>query len=204
MDISTAPTSAYQVRYGLTRFTGLTLAVSTALLVAGGFALVRHAFFGVAGLLLIFAGGLGLVLVCLPLVRRMVALKVSQDGIFLGGDPLRYRSSSSFVAWTSIDEVVFWRRQELIIALGRRGVRLPNIYIGLTGDENALETAGKIRSFSALGSPLDNVRGLVRPTGSYRLNLGRLIESAHEFAPGVMVRDLTTSSDASPNASGHP
>ncbi len=193
MDISTTASSkVYQVRYGLTRFTGLVLAVSLAFLLAGGFALTWHTFFGVAGLLLILAGGLGLVLVCLPIVRRMIALNISQDGVFLGGDPLKYKTSSSFVAWTSIDEVVFWRRQEIITVLGRRGMRLPNIYIGLTGDINTLATAGKIQSFSDLGAPLDNVRGLARPTGGYRINLDRVIESVHELAPSVIVRDLTT------------
>lgn len=58
----------------------------------------------------LFGGGAVLFLV--GMFTRRVALRIDAKGITLGGIPLRYRATTVFLPWSSVEAVAVWRQKQ--------------------------------------------------------------------------------------------
>jgi len=186
---SISASGRYQVRYSLTGLVGLAILVSAVLAIAGGSIAVSAAGeFKLGGLLLLLPGACGLIIITWVLVTRRIALRADENGIFLGGDPLRPSSTSVQVPWDQVEQIVIWRRPAITADAGHRQVRLwPVTQIGIVPRSRTEEYAAFSRDFAAFGAPVAGAAGIVKPAGGYHLNAHRLVECIGQYAPSVVV-----------------
>jgi hypothetical protein len=122
-----ASADAYQEKYGFPAGYARLLFICVAFVLGGIFVALPVATRMVE--LLLFGGG-GLVLTFLGLrATRMVALRVDEDGITLGGSPMQYASTTTVVPWPEMRTVRLTRQPEgpslPVITAVRRGQREP-------------------------------------------------------------------------------
>jgi len=125
--IPMASADAYQEKYRFPATYSRLLFICVAFVLGGIFVALPVATKMVE--LVIFGGG-GLVLTFLGLrVTRLVALRIDEDGITLGGSPMQYASTTTVVPWPEMRMVRLTRQPEgpslPVITAVRRGQREP-------------------------------------------------------------------------------
>jgi hypothetical protein len=191
--ISASESDRYQVRYSLTGLVGFAILVSAALATAGGYIVVSAPDeFKLGGLLLFLPGACGVVITTWVLVTRRIALRADENGIFLGGDPLRPSSTSVQVPWDQVEQIIIWRRPAITADAAKRQLRLwPVIQIGIVRRSRAEEYTSFYRDLASFGAPVTGAAGIVKSAGGYHLNTHRLEECIGQYAPSVIVTNAT-------------
>lgn len=170
----------YQARYGWDlRTTGIVAlsAVFTTVLLLPGIPLFAR----ILGLPLFGAGGL---FVAYMALSHKVAFRVDETGVLLGGNPARYRATSTHVPWGDITSFVLWRQ-----AAG--GASIP--YVGVTRREGAPALPGdgpKARAVlkGLVPVPADVAMASRAVTG-WHFDKDRLVAAVAHFAPDTPVQD---------------
>ncbi|MET7694901.1 hypothetical protein ABZT06_44515 [Streptomyces sp. NPDC005483] len=170
----------YQERYGWDRRTTGIVGASvlfTAVLLLPDVPLLGR----ILGLPLFGVGGL---FMAYTSMSRKVAFRVDETGVLLGGNPARYKSTTTHVPWDDITGFVLWRQ-----TVGSTSVP----YVGVTRREGAPPLPGDGPKARAVLSHLVPVSADValssRAVNGWRLDRDRLVAAATYFAPGILVRD---------------
>lgn len=122
--------------------------------------------------------------------KRLVAFRVDEQGVTLGGAPAKYTRQTAFVPWRDIQSVVLWQ-QHLVsgapvmncVGLRRRAgaPQLPGPNSGLDRQQTA-----------RLAAHVDHEVFLAsRHINLWSLDRGRLAEAVGVFAPGVLVEEVS-------------
>ncbi|MFI6344397.1 hypothetical protein [Streptomyces sp. NPDC050560] len=121
-------------------------------------------------------------------MRRLVAFRVDEKGVLLGGAPARYASQTAFVPWAHITSVVVWHLRTAGPATPYIGVArtpgappLPGANSRLTPEE-AAELAPHVEYDLFLAS---------RPITSWRFDPRRLQAAVDAFHPATPVLAYT-------------
>ncbi|MER5563801.1 hypothetical protein ACWCWQ_07905 [Streptomyces sp. NPDC001571] len=116
--------------------------------------------------------------------QRLVAFRVDQTGVLLGGAPARYESQLAFVPWSDITTVVLWSQITAANPINYVGLqRLPGAPC-LPGMNSGLSSA----TTSRLAPHVDHQLFLSsRPINFWRLDPERLQKAVDAFAPHVPV-----------------
>ncbi|MFC5958201.1 hypothetical protein ACFP51_28210 [Streptomyces pratens] len=113
-----------------------------------------------------------------------VAFRVDETGVLLGGNPARYRATTTHVPWDDITGFVLWHQ-----AMG--GPSLP--CIGVTRRKGAPSLPGEFPKLRAALKYLVPVPGdgamASRVVTGWRFDKARLVAAVAHFAPEVPVRD---------------
>lgn len=96
----------YEERYRWTRTSITALTVCCVLVLCGVVAPLPLAL----RVVIILACGYGAFLSVIVPSSRKVALRIDDDGITLGGSPMRYKATSRVVQWHEVQRVFLWRR----------------------------------------------------------------------------------------------
>lgn len=183
--VGMAPEPAvYQERYRWSRRTTSVVAAGVlAILVAveGDMPLLPILILLIAGVLALLWGA----------AARRVAVRVDARGVTLGGSPLRYRGTTTTVAWADITNVLLWQQ-----------ILPPSTLVSYLGLER--RPAATLDTSSNKGRPeLADARGLTpdipedviaasRPISGWRLDRRGLARAVARFAPEVWVLDCDT------------
>lgn len=120
--------------------------------------------------------------------RRLVAFRVDDQGVTLGGAPARHEKQTAFVPWSDIAAVVMWQQK---IA------DLKNLnYVGVRRRAGAPDLPGPNASLSRertdrLAPHIDHdLFRASRPINLWRLDRERLVSAVRAFAPHVPVEKV--------------
>lgn len=121
--------------------------------------------------------------------RRLVAFRVDDQGVTLGGAPARYARQTAFVPWADIEAVVLWQQKSAGLS--------PMKYVGLRRRAGAPQLPGANAGLSReqtgrLASHVDHEVFLAsRSINLWTLDRGGLAEALSAFAPGVAVEEVS-------------
>lgn len=116
--------------------------------------------------------------------KRLVAFRVDDTGVLLGGAPARYAAQTAFVPWPDVTSVVVWQQRMAGPAMTYVGVNrrpgappLPGQNSGLSPDRT-----------TALAPHVEHELFLAsRPVNLWHLDLERLQGAVEAFSPGTPV-----------------
>jgi hypothetical protein len=122
--------------------------------------------------------------------KRLVAFRVDEQGVTLGGAPAKYQRQTAFVPWQDIQSVVLWQQHLTAgaptmnyVGLRRRAGAPP-----LPGQNAGLEPAQSTR----LAPHVDHEVFLAsRHINLWFLDRDRLADAVGAFAPGVSVEEVS-------------
>ncbi|ELP71062.1 hypothetical protein ACKI1I_40450 [Streptomyces turgidiscabies] len=178
MDRDISP--VYEARYGWDRKTIRLVACCaafTAVLFLPGMPLPAR----ILGLPLFGGGGLFMAYMTLS---RKVAFRVDETGVLLGGNPARYKATTTHVPWDDITGLVLWRQTVGLASLPYVGVSRREGAPALPGDgpksRAVLESLAPVPADTAMSS---------RAVNGWSLDKDRLITAVAHFAPGTPVRN---------------
>ncbi|MFG2346236.1 hypothetical protein [Streptomyces phaeochromogenes] len=116
--------------------------------------------------------------------KRLVAFRVDNEGVLLGGAPARYEAQTAFVPWEDITSVVVWQQRMAGPSMDYIGVQrragappLPGANAKLRPDQTA-KLAPHVEHELFLAS---------RPINRWRLDPQELQAAVDAFAPGIPV-----------------
>ncbi|MGW5865794.1 hypothetical protein ACWFRJ_26830 [Streptomyces sp. NPDC055239] len=121
--------------------------------------------------------------------RRLVAFRVDEQGVTLGGAPAKYARQTAFVPWQDIEAVVLWQQSTAGLS--------PMKYVGLRRRAGAPQLPGANARLSQertgrLAPHIDHEVFLAsRHINLWTLDRGRLAEAVGVFAPGVSVDEVS-------------
>ncbi|MER5975497.1 hypothetical protein ABT142_03095 [Streptomyces sp. NPDC001857] len=121
-------------------------------------------------------------------VRRLVALRVDERGVTLGGAPARHARQTAFVPWSDITAVVLWDQATAAMT--------PMRYVGLRRRPGAPALPGPNSSLSReqttrLASHVDHELFLAsRHINLWTLDRERLVNALQAFAPKVSLEEV--------------
>ncbi|WP_405915606.1 hypothetical protein [Streptomyces sp. NBC_00728] len=185
MDSETAETAVYEARFG---WTGRTVRLSLISLAFLGCAFIPNISLGIA----VFAGSfglLGLLVFTTASLSRGVALRIDEEGVTLGGNPLHVGFKTDVVPWSDITAVVLWTQH-----VGRTDMP----YIGLHRPQGSPQLPGqpygprrrRINEALIPHVPAEIVQAS-RPVNMWDLDRARLESAMETFAPQVEVVDMS-------------
>ncbi|WKX70979.1 hypothetical protein [Streptomyces sp. XD-27] len=117
--------------------------------------------------------------------KRLVAFRVDETGVTLGGAPARYKSQTAFVPWQDIEAVVLWQHETAGLS--------PMSYVGVRRRPGAPPLPGPNRNLgpqqtARLAPHVEHELFLAsRAINLWRIDPGRLVLSVQAFAPGMPV-----------------
>jgi hypothetical protein len=120
--------------------------------------------------------------------KRLVAFRVDEQGVTLGGAPARYERQTAFVPWDDIEAVVLWQQNTAALT--------PMRYVGLRRKVGAPVPPGPNSELSReqtdrLAPHVDHELFLAsRHINLWALDRERLAEALLTFAPRVPVEEL--------------
>lgn len=120
--------------------------------------------------------------------KRLVAFRVDDQGVTLGGAPARYARQTAFVPWKDIRSVVLWRQKTAALA--------PMCYVGVRRRSDAPALPGPNSSLSweetrRLAPHVEHELFLAsRHINLWTLDRERLVNAVHAFAPRVSVDEV--------------
>ncbi|MFG2500136.1 hypothetical protein ACGFSB_18235 [Streptomyces sp. NPDC048441] len=121
--------------------------------------------------------------------RRLVAFRVDDQGVTLGGAPAKYARQTAFVPWRDIEAVVLWQQSTTGLS--------PMNYVGLRRRAGAPQLPGANAGLSRertghLAPHIDHEVFLAsRHINLWTLDRRRLAEAVGVFAPGVSVEEVS-------------
>ncbi len=122
--------------------------------------------------------------------KRLVAFRVDERGVTLGGAPAKYARQTAFVPWQDIEAVVLWQQH---LTAGASTMD----YVGLRRRAGAPPLPGQNASLdrqqtTRLAGHVDHEVFLAsRHINLWSLDRGRLAEAVGAFAPGVPVEEVS-------------
>ncbi|WP_282780966.1 MULTISPECIES: hypothetical protein [unclassified Nocardia] len=134
---------------------------------------------------IVFFGGGG-VLLAVGMASRKLALRVDEDGVTLGGNPLRRRATTVFVSWSEIAAIVLFR-QRLSHGATMRYIGVQR-HAGLPPLPSAAGRTAQAASRLIPHVPPDVVAAS-RAISGWRLDEDRLIAALRHHAPHVRLID---------------
>ncbi len=120
--------------------------------------------------------------------RRLVAFRVDDQGVTLGGAPAKYARQTAFVPWGDIQAVLLWQQKTAGLS--------PMDYVGLRRRPGAPQLPGansrlSREQTSRLAPHVDHDVFLAsRHINLWKLDRRRLAEALGTFAPGVAVEEV--------------
>ncbi|MET9255825.1 hypothetical protein [Streptomyces sp. NPDC003717] len=120
---------------------------------------------------------------------RLVAFRVDERGVTLGGAPAKYKSQTAFVPWQDIEAVVLWQQHLTVGAptMHYVGVRRRPGAPPLPGQNSSLDR----QQTSRLAGHVDHEVFLAsRHINLWSLDRARLTEAVGALAPGVPVEEV--------------
>jgi hypothetical protein len=125
--------------------------------------------------------------VFVPLSRK-IALRVDASGLTLGGNPLRYKSTTRVVPWHEVQRVFLWRRRAGVRFLSvERPADAPPLSPGGTG--TADRPALYLSPHPQVPSPTLKV-GTTRGMQAFSVDDARLSDAIAHYAPGTRIVNL--------------
>ncbi|MFS8204845.1 hypothetical protein ACLVWQ_40005 [Streptomyces sp. CWNU-52B] len=119
--------------------------------------------------------------------KRLVAFRVDERGVTLGGAPARYERQTAFVPWRDIEAVVLWQQDTSALT--------PMRYVGLRRRAGAPALPGpnselRREQTGRLAAHVDHEVFLAsRHINLWVLDRERLVGALRTFAPTVAVED---------------
>ncbi|MGI5197338.1 hypothetical protein ACQEVY_27535 [Streptomyces sp. CA-288835] len=120
--------------------------------------------------------------------KRLVAFRVDDQGVTLGGAPARYERQTAFVPWRDIEAVVLWQQDTAALT--------PMRYVGLRRRAGAPALPGPNSDLTReqtgrLAPHVDHEVFLAsRHINLWALDRERLAEALRTFAPRVPVEEM--------------
>lgn len=119
--------------------------------------------------------------------KRLVAFRVDERGVTLGGAPARYERQTALIPWGDIEAVVLWQQDTAALT--------PMRYVGLRRRAGAPALPGPNSELSReqtdrLAPHVDHEVFLAsRHINLWALDRARLVEALRAFAPAVTVEE---------------
>lgn len=119
--------------------------------------------------------------------KRLVAFRVDERGVTLGGAPARYASQTAFVPWGDVEAVVLWQQET--------SAPTPMRYVGLRRRAGAPALPGPNSALTReqtgrLAGHVDHEVFLAsRHINLWTLDRERLAQALRTFAPSVAVEE---------------